>query len=90
MFVWTAYYLNNYIFKSKFNFKMPPLSIMEKTLLSVNSSFAFIVCLHCLLPIPTAIPVIMCRTLSAGPTPIPILIPMATVPNLTPIQVGHG
>ena len=54
------------------------------------------VCLHCPTPIPKPIsmemdPMIMCRTVSTEPTQIPILIPvlipMATVPNLVLISV---
>ena len=54
------------------------------------------VCSHCPTPIPKPIsmemdPIIMCRTVSTEPTPIPILIPvlipMATVPNLVLISV---
>ena len=63
---------------------------------SVSVHFCIMVCFHC--PIPTPRPTLMqmaiiviCRTVSTEPTPIPIvipfLIPMATVPNLAPILV---
>ena len=56
------------------------------------------VCFHCPIPIPPLISIpmklgsmIMSRTVSIEPTPIPIVIPiltlMATVPNLAPISV---
>ena len=58
-------------------------------------SLSFMVHFHCPTPIIMKLgSMIMCRTVSTEPTPIPIVIPnpipMATVPNLAPITVHRN